>query len=48
MRGLAADGEKRLRLIEGGLATVADHHPEVLATRMQQLYREVIEGAQRA
>ena len=48
MRGLAGDREKQLRLIEGGLATVAAHHPAVLATRMQQLYREVIERAKQA
>jgi glycosyltransferase involved in cell wall biosynthesis len=45
LHSLATDRPRRLRLIEGGLATVAHHHPNVLATRMQQLYRDVIERA---
>jgi hypothetical protein len=45
MRSLAGDRPRRLRLVEGGLARVADHHPDVLAIRMERLYRDVIDRA---
>ncbi len=47
LRSLAGDRQRQLRLIEGGLATAAHHHPELLAARMQQLYRDVIDQAKK-
>jgi hypothetical protein len=42
MRGLAADPERRQRLIDNGLASVAAHHPDKVAARIEQVYREVV------
>jgi len=43
MRELAGDPERRARLAEGGIATVAAYHPDVVATHVQRLYRDVIQ-----
>jgi len=42
MGGLAADPERRQRLIDNGLASVAAHHPDKVAARIEQVYREVV------
>ena len=42
MRGLAGGDRRRLRLIAGGLTTVAAHHPKVVGAQMLSLYREVL------
>ena len=44
MRGLADDPQQRDRLIEAGLATASQHHPDVVGARMQAVYRDVIAG----
>jgi glycosyltransferase involved in cell wall biosynthesis len=42
MRELAGDDERRARLVNGGIATVAAYHPDVVATRLQRLYRVLL------
>jgi glycosyltransferase involved in cell wall biosynthesis len=42
MRELAADPQRRARLVDGGVATVAAYHPDAVAPRMQHLYRGVL------
>ena len=42
MRGLGADPERRRQLIQGGLASVAAYHPDVVADRVQGLYRDIM------
>ncbi len=37
MRALAADGSRRARLVDGGIATVAAYHPDVVAMRVHRL-----------
>ncbi|MEJ7787655.1 MAG: glycosyltransferase, partial [Solirubrobacteraceae bacterium] len=41
MRELAGDPERRARLVDCGSETVAAYRPDVIAMRMQQLYRDV-------
>ena len=43
MRSLAGDEPRRKRLTAGGTATVSAYHPNVIAARMQALYRDVLE-----
>jgi glycosyltransferase involved in cell wall biosynthesis len=42
LHDLRGDPERRGALIEGGLASVSDYHPDVVAGRLQRLYREVL------
>jgi glycosyltransferase involved in cell wall biosynthesis len=39
---LARQPERRKRLVDGGMATVAAYHPDMVGARLQRLYREVI------
>ncbi len=43
MRELADDDERRARLVAGGIASAAAYHPDVVAMRVQRLYRDVIQ-----
>jgi glycosyltransferase involved in cell wall biosynthesis len=42
LRELAKDPDRRLRLAEEGLETVAGYHPDAVVTRLQAIYRDVI------
>lgn len=48
MRDLAGDPERRRRLVDGGLVTVAAYHPDVVSTHMQLVYRDVLDLGPRA
>jgi len=43
MRRMRADPQHRQRLIAAGRASVHDYHPDAVAGRVEQLYREIIE-----
>lgn len=43
LRELAGDDERRARLVDGGIANVAAYHPDLVAARVQRLYRDVIQ-----
>ncbi|MEJ7786531.1 MAG: glycosyltransferase, partial [Solirubrobacteraceae bacterium] len=43
IRDLAGDAQRRLRLADDAIASVAAYHPDAVATRLQQLYRDVIQ-----
>jgi len=43
MRDLAADAQRRARLVQGGIASLSPYHPDQVATLLQQLYRDVIQ-----
>jgi len=43
LRALAADSERRRRLVQGGLLTAAEYHPDIVAVRLQGLYRAVLD-----
>ena len=45
MRELAGDHERRARLAAGGMASAAAYDPDVIAARVQRLYRDVLERA---
>jgi glycosyltransferase involved in cell wall biosynthesis len=45
MRRLAGDPARRVRLIEGGRASMEAHHPDVVAARLEDLYRVVLAQA---
>ena len=45
MRQLATDADRRARLVGGGTTTAATYHPDVVATRLQRLYRDVLRRA---
>lgn len=47
MRELAADEQRRASLVEGGTAAVGAYHPDVVATRLQAVYRRVVADAGR-
>lgn len=47
MRELADDDEHRARLVNGGVVTVAAYHPDVVATRLQRLYRGLLGDGRR-
>jgi glycosyltransferase involved in cell wall biosynthesis len=42
LRELASDPERRRRLVHAGSSTVAKYHPDVVAVRLQRLYRAVL------
>jgi glycosyltransferase involved in cell wall biosynthesis len=46
MRELAANPQRRARLVDGGLATVAAYHPDIVGARLQRLYRDVVGRAE--
>jgi glycosyltransferase involved in cell wall biosynthesis len=45
IRRLADDPGRRRRLTEGGRASVGAHHPDAVAVRLEELYREVVDKA---
>jgi hypothetical protein len=42
MRELAANPQRRARLVAGGVLTVAVYHPDIVGARLQRLYRDVV------